>query len=1505
MANQAWSPVHPSPGFLLKCGKEQEKLRNKLQVQLQNHMKDLFEQSLYADISIESHSLTDESKCVLKAHKAVLIVRVPAFWKELCTSYAVKDETSFSVPLDPEYFTLFLRSVYSDDDIRRLEHDILRMLRSHSASPSGDEEGDASQETTARSEDQEERACSPPSEPQEGGTPSSSQPRDTEDSLENFCSCAGSDEQKHADIPLNSQTDDLTDSLHESNVEDSHNADTTSELREDMSTSMSGSMVRSSTFDLQGQMPLEAALDQWTAEQAVSSNGDEGHNGKEESPKADNTFDGQQHYDSATTMRAFFLHEKSSDPVLVSYQCTVQTSEQERGVWRNVEGDRSQCMGDSGFASQSVSALLQDEAMAYDSLNDPNDVAIADGVSDHQEHAERPAHKRHPSGTMFPIYIDINEAEAEEGKASERRKSSPSSVYMYIDAKECGESIEEASRSSTQTFGGRPKRAESANDDQTRRPQSCYMYVDFNSVSKGDQQDAKEGPEKKEGRGDERVPRTLSLSMFIDINDEHSESVVCAQEAYRNYRIDPGHLRQELVECHSWEHFEQEEILVVSEEYPHEHRAASQLAAEECHVPSPRRIPEQSVRPSDVCLLPMSPILRRKGKQEPPKPAPQMAVKSSTRPQDIDAMTFRRAQLAGQDRDSFDRDDGEELLRGNVVELKISEGKQPESSLASSVEMKSPVAKHRKAQDSSAPVDVVPQQPPSLYEMDDDSETVYSEVSDVSGLSGVERQFQGGRSGAEVPGSCCKLGEDLLQMLIAEIESDVAIQVEGREIHAHRCILATRCEFFQSLFKEAGAEEGNAGVSLEGFTYGAVHFALQHIYSGAATLPKDVHVAEIALLADFLDLGSLRAVVLSHVRMNYCHFFHKPCNQCIAGVAECLQMAPACGLEELQGRAIQWAGKHFLRVWPHRAFASMPEPIQQLCYQAALQGLNAQSCIDMALNCERLSVTMPRVRWAEPVLGLINQLHQECIAVIAQDFDQVLTSDGFLALGKGQSWNITALEDTILSAVELLTPDVACLSYIRLCEVLPDEGTSLETCEWTQNFVDLLHKIQRQCERFLIHNANRVVHCKSWASLSVQLQKKIKDAAVIVFEFEKPIAPPPRLSSLRRKPRKKSGPDVPESPAPSRNAHSFKRSSPRTSGSDTPDAQGVGESSRNDGTDLFLTKSNDEKMRHAAAPHANAEQKSVRVPTMQRTEIMSESLESTKESSSDSGRELTTATRSDKKRTSVNVRTVKAGAQGRARSSFNASGDLGARPKSSTGWTAACSSVPSESATCSSQYLQSLRHVQPKIDTGRSSNLPPRPHGSQVVRVPPFTIKSNVTSPPHDRPARETNNNDNFDDSSSTAGSPEDERASTVIDFVAEIDAESNLVSHCLHEAELLERELSRKLRKQYEQDSTPLYTRPSGVQPVTEGRRRAASASSVTPRDLRSRSTTASRSASVRVEGVSRERSSARVVRGTTAVSRVSARAVVNGRPLSEMRARRGSGIAVAGGKVTSALRR
>jgi BTB/POZ domain-containing protein 8 len=121
-----------------------------------------------------------------------------------------------------------------------------------------------------------------------------------------------------------------------------------------------------------------------------------------------------------------------------------------------------------------------------------------------------------------------------------------------------------------------------------------------------------------------------------------------------------------------------------------------------------------------------------------------------------------------------------------------------------------------------------------------------------------------------------RLGEDLLKMFLQEIATDVAIEVGGRKMRAHKCILRSRCQYFAAIL--AGNWLNNSGniISLPvEYSFATVHFALCHIYSGASHPPEGISLMELASLSDLLGLEGLKEVTAYSLKINYCHNFHK------------------------------------------------------------------------------------------------------------------------------------------------------------------------------------------------------------------------------------------------------------------------------------------------------------------------------------------------------------------------------------------------------------------------------------------------------------------------------------------------------------------------------------------------------------------------------------------------------------------------------------------------------
>ncbi|KAL7640855.1 UNVERIFIED_CONTAM: hypothetical protein RMT77_007991 [Armadillidium vulgare] len=391
-----------------------------------------------------------------------------------------------------------------------------------------------------------------------------------------------------------------------------------------------------------------------------------------------------------------------------------------------------------------------------------------------------------------------------------------------------------------------------------------------------------------------------------------------------------------------------------------------------------------------------------------------------------------------------------------------------------------------------------------------------SEFSDVSSLlSSIDRSNNEPSSEQDAKESLSSLGDDLLKMFVNEINTDVVIQIGERKIKAHKCILASRCVYFAAMLSGHWVESAGNVIKLQGFSPESVVVALKHIYSGSSTVPEDVKVGELAALADMLALDGLKEVVAQNLKANMCHYFHKPCADCVNGVLEVLPIAGAFCLEELYHKCLKWISKHFAVVMPTRNFASLPSELQDRCLKQIMDDMSISNVIESALGGDKILSLLPVVRWAQPIFDLTAQLLESVTNFIANNLSGVLSSDRFLELGRDGGWNGDSLEDTLKMACDLVRPDEAVLAHIQLTK-LTEAGQDGDGKELSENYLRMLERLLKQIEKFIIHNANRVAVCRKWPLLPSETQKRIKDAALVVIEFSKPLAPRPKFSSANR-----------------------------------------------------------------------------------------------------------------------------------------------------------------------------------------------------------------------------------------------------------------------------------------------------------------------------------------------------------------------------------------------------
>ncbi|KAK5642514.1 hypothetical protein RI129_008681 [Pyrocoelia pectoralis] len=347
-----------------------------------------------------------------------------------------------------------------------------------------------------------------------------------------------------------------------------------------------------------------------------------------------------------------------------------------------------------------------------------------------------------------------------------------------------------------------------------------------------------------------------------------------------------------------------------------------------------------------------------------------------------------------------------------------------------------------------------------------------------------------------------RLGTDLLRMFLEEIGPDVTVEVNGRKLRAHKCILSSRCQYFAAVL---GGKPSEDVVAIQGYSYAAVHFAMCHIYSGAAHIPQSISVIELASLADMLGLEGLKEVVTHALKVRHCHNFHKPCTGCIAGVFEVLPLSVTYGLDDLYQASLKWISQYFIEVWPTRAFANLPRELRDKCYQQHVIYMVPETVLETIVNCDTLLAAMPTAKWAEHVAQLTLQLADHCQIYLRQHFAAVLNSSNFLRLND-QLNILVQLEETLLSAAELLKLDQACHSYINCSKHLQKS--------WTAYFQNFLQKLCTQVENCIVRQFDQASRSTVWMQLEPSLRRRIRDLSAATLRKLK-VSNPIQQSKIR------------------------------------------------------------------------------------------------------------------------------------------------------------------------------------------------------------------------------------------------------------------------------------------------------------------------------------------------------------------------------------------------------
>ncbi|CAG9137243.1 unnamed protein product [Plutella xylostella] len=350
--------------------------------------------------------------------------------------------------------------------------------------------------------------------------------------------------------------------------------------------------------------------------------------------------------------------------------------------------------------------------------------------------------------------------------------------------------------------------------------------------------------------------------------------------------------------------------------------------------------------------------------------------------------------------------------------------------------------------------------PMRLSSSNGEVEEVISDLSELSSVqssyhrSVVEKSTTDDSQTSSLIGNCqSRLGEDLLRMFLEEIAPDVIVEVSGKRFKAHKCILSSRCQYFAGILSGGWVESAGNVIVLPPFSYNVVHFALCHIYmslaipvykhtplptrfsynvvhfalchiySGASRIPDSVSMVELATLADMLGLEGLKEAIMFTLKVKYCHNFHKPCQVCTAGVLECFPLSSVYGLDELYLKCLRWITKHFHKVWPTKAFATLPKELLDKCYQQHIVNMSTDTLVDTVCGCGLTEAALPSTRWAETVGRLCRRLLNAAAHYTAARLSSVVR----LALQRAPPPAAAqTVDDCVAAAIEWAPPNEAC-----------------------------------------------------------------------------------------------------------------------------------------------------------------------------------------------------------------------------------------------------------------------------------------------------------------------------------------------------------------------------------------------------------------------------------------------------------------------------------------------
>ncbi|KAI0563855.1 BTB/POZ domain containing protein [Gracilaria domingensis] len=119
-------------------------------------------------------------------------------------------------------------------------------------------------------------------------------------------------------------------------------------------------------------------------------------------------------------------------------------------------------------------------------------------------------------------------------------------------------------------------------------------------------------------------------------------------------------------------------------------------------------------------------------------------------------------------------------------------------------------------------------------------------------------QLRGIPSPTKLSSQKCETCASTKLLLNNEMFSDVKFEVEGKTIHAHKCILYARSEYFRSMFDSSMRETSASDIPIPDVSYDVFHGVLEYLYSGEVRISDGQVAVELLKAADMFRIEGLK-----------------------------------------------------------------------------------------------------------------------------------------------------------------------------------------------------------------------------------------------------------------------------------------------------------------------------------------------------------------------------------------------------------------------------------------------------------------------------------------------------------------------------------------------------------------------------------------------------------------------------------------------------------------------